>query len=94
MSELNDKLQPKDSPVTLRQTTSAIQFEEKYPEVQQRRGFFSQLKVKAVNMPIAAGTVVPPNKGDFAFQTLGTISILVLNVGGGTAVYYTPAGTL
>lgn len=73
---------------------SPIDFEALYPDVQSRRARFSQLSVKTFNAPISAGTALLPNKGDIALQTSMGTTLLVVNIGGGTCIYYTPAGTL
>ncbi len=91
---MNKNLQPENAPISTRETINALQFENQFPEVQQRRGFFSQLKVKTFNAPIAAGTANLPNRGDFAFQTSGTVVVLTVGLGGGTTIFYSPSGTL
>ena len=99
LMKLNDKLQPEDSILARPQIPTPYEFENKYPETQQRvnktsNEFVVNLSVSGtLTLPVSSGTVSLPNEGQFALQTQGG-SVVLIARSGGTLFKFSPSGTL
>lgn len=72
---------------------TAIEFEQRYPEVQARRALISQLRAKTFNLPTLGTTAALPNSGDIAIQMVAGSAVLVVR-SGTIDYFFSSAGTL